>query len=94
MMNNLTPSGFYNDDKRLSPLERSLESLAKSNANTNATLNRFMQTTGQLLNSNSQAIPCLKMQVGQLASTVNERERGWLPSQPEPNPRNQNNNLP
>ena len=40
-----------------------------------------MQTTGQ-------AIARLEMQVGQLASTVSERERGKLPSQSEPNPRN------
>ena len=45
-MNNPTPPGFNNDDKRLSSLERSLEALTKSNADTNATLNKFMQTTG------------------------------------------------
>ena len=49
-----------------------------------------MQTMGQLLNSNSQAIAHLEMQVGQLESTISEREQGRLPSQPEPNPRNQN----
>ena len=93
-MNNPTPPSFYNDDKRLSSLKRSLEALTKSNADTNATLNKFMQTTGQLLNSNSQAIARLETQVGQLASTVNEREWGKLPSQPEPNLRTQNSNPP
>ena len=49
-----------------------------------------MQTMGQILNSNPQAIARLEIQVSQLASTISEREQGRLPSQPESNPRNQN----
>ena len=53
-----------------------------------------MQTTGQLLTSNTQGITCLEMQFGQLAMTVSEREKGKLPSQSEANPRTYNNQGP
>ena len=34
------------------------------------------------------------MQLGQFATTVNERKKSKLPSQPEANPRTQNNQRP
>ena len=70
MINTLLPSDFNINEKKLSSLEKSLETLAKSNADTNATLSNFMQTTGQILNSNSQAIAHLE--IGQLVSTISE----------------------
>ena len=88
MINN--SPGFNNNEKKLSSLEKNLEALAKSNANTNAILSNFIQTIGQLINTNTQAIVCLKILVGQLASIMNEQERDRLPSQSEPNPKNQN----
>ena len=54
------PSGFSND-QRLNSLEKSLEILAKSTANTNTILNNFMQTMDQLLTSNTQAILYLEI---------------------------------
>ena len=74
MINTLPPPGFNINEKKLSSLEKSLETLAKSNADTNATLSNFMQTTGQILNSSSQAIAHLEMQVSQLASTIGEHK--------------------
>ena len=41
-----------------------------------------MHTSGQLLNVNSQAIGRLEMQVGQLASVIDEREKGTISGQP------------
>ena len=38
------------------------------------TLNFFMQTTDQVLNSNTQAIARLETHLGQLATAVSERE--------------------
>ena len=46
-----------------------------------------MQTTGQVLNSNTQAIARLETQLGQLAAAVSEREKGKFPSQPVANPK-------
>ena len=89
--NNLPASDH---DKRFSSLEKALEALAKSQADTQATLNNLMQTTGQQLSSNTQAIARLEMQLGQLANIMSERERGKLPSQPEINPRTQNHQGP
>ena len=66
------PPGFNNNEKKLSSLEKSLEVLAKSNTDTNAILSNFMQTMDQLINTNTQAIGRLKMQVGQLASAMSE----------------------
>ena len=53
-----------------------------------------MQTMGQLLTSNIQAIARLEMQLSQLAMAVSEREKDKLPSQPEANSRIQNNQGP
>ena len=74
-MNN--PPGFHDNDKKITSLEKSLEAMMKTHT-------IFMQTTGQLINNNTQAIARLKMQVSQLASIISEREHGRLPSQPEP----------
>ena len=61
-----------------------------SQSSLQATLNTFMQQAGQSLAVNNQAISRLEVQVGQLASKLNERELGKLPSQPKPNPRGSN----
>ena len=53
-----------------------------------------MQTTSQLLTSNTQAIIRLEMQLDQLAMVVSEREKDKLSSQSEANPRIQNNQGP
>ena len=71
-----------------------MEILAKSSASTNTTLNNFIQTTGQLITSNTQAIIHLEMQLAQLAMIVSEREKGKLSSQSEANLRTQNNQGP
>jgi len=42
----------------------------------------FMQNQGQTLSSHSQAISRMEMQMSQLASSLNERPKGTLPSQP------------
>ena len=46
-----------------------------------------MQSTGQMLNSNTQAIARLESQLGQLASAVSEREKGKFLSQLVVNPK-------
>ena len=61
MINTLPPPGFNINEKKLSSLEKSLKILAKSNADNNATLINFMQTIGQILNSNSHAIARLEI---------------------------------
>ncbi|MGV8048382.1 hypothetical protein PJP07_29700, partial [Mycobacterium kansasii] len=43
----------------------------------------------QSLHANAQSIAKLEVQVGQLATTLNEREKGKLPSQPVANPNGQ-----
>ena len=53
------------------------------------TLQQFMQSTQQVLQSNSQAISKLERQSGQLATAIGEREKGKFPSQPIPNPKGQ-----
>ena len=84
----------FGQEKRLNTLEKGLEVLLKSTSEITSTLNNFMQTIGQLLNTNTQAIAHLEMWLGQLATVVSEREKGRLPSQSETNPKNQNNQLP
>ena len=78
----------------MSVLEKGLEAMIKASTQTtnmltqsSTTLNSFMQTTGQVLNSNTQAIARLETQLGQLAATVSEREKGKFPSQPVANPK-------
>ncbi|KAH9803331.1 hypothetical protein KPL71_001722 [Citrus sinensis] len=51
------------------------------------TLQSFIQSTQQAFQSNTQAILKLEHQLGQLATTVAEREKGKFPSQPIPNPK-------
>ncbi|KAL6542016.1 hypothetical protein OROGR_011502 [Orobanche gracilis] len=60
------------------------------------TLQQFMQSTQQMfqstqqaIQSNSQSISKLETQIGQLAATLAEREKGKFPSQPTPNPKGQ-----
>ena len=57
----------------------------QSNSNLQNLLTSYMQNTNQ-------SIAKLEMQMSQLATSVSERERGTFPSQPLPNPRNQNAN--
>ncbi|KAL5574187.1 hypothetical protein UlMin_023784 [Ulmus minor] len=58
------------------------------------TLQQFMQSTQQVLHSNSQAISKLETQLGQLATVVGEREKGKFPSQPIPNPKESHKSQP
>ena len=41
-----------------------------------------------MMNNHNQAINRLEVQIGQLANSLNERQKGTLPSQPLPNPKN------
>ena len=50
----------------------------------------FMQNQGQILSSHSQAISRLEMHISQLASSLSEKPKGTLPSQPLVNPKNSN----
>ncbi|KAH9750930.1 hypothetical protein KPL71_014077 [Citrus sinensis] len=54
------------------------------------TLQSFIQSTQQAFQSNTQAILKLEHQLGQLATTVAEREKGKFPSQLIPNPKGVN----
>ena len=47
----------------------------------------FMQNQGQTLNNHSKAISRLEMQMSQLGSSLSERSKGTLPSQPLVNPK-------
>ncbi|KAL5550681.1 hypothetical protein UlMin_000857 [Ulmus minor] len=58
------------------------------------TLQQFIQSTQQVLHSNSQAISKLETQLGQLATAVGEREKGKFPSQPIPNPKESHKSQP
>ncbi|KAH9801696.1 hypothetical protein KPL71_001121 [Citrus sinensis] len=51
------------------------------------TLQSFIQSTQQAFQLNTQAILKLEHQLGQLATTVAEREKGKFPNQPIPNPK-------
>ena len=61
-----------------------------SQSSLQATLNTFMQQTGQSLAVNNQAISRLEVKVGKLANRLNEMELRKLLSQLEPNPRGSN----
>jgi len=58
----------------MSDLERMIEILSKTQAS--------------IMNNHHQATNRLKVQIGQLANSLNERQKGTLPSQPLPNPKN------
>ena len=51
------------------------------------TFQSFIQSTQQAFQLNTQAILKLEHQLGQLTTTVAEREKGKFPSQPIPNPK-------
>jgi len=48
---------------------------------------QFQQATQSTLQANTQAIAKLEIQMGQLATSLSEREKGTFPAQPQPNPR-------
>ena len=50
---------------------------------------QFQQATQSSLQANSQAIAKLEMQMSQLATSLNEREKGKFPSQAVANPKGQ-----
>jgi hypothetical protein len=50
-------------------------------------MNGRMGEISQTVNSHSQSIAKLEAQVGQIANTLNRREKGKLPSQPVVNPK-------
>ena len=56
--------------------------------NTEDLLLQYMQKTDALIQSQSASMRALQMQVGQLASAINNRPSGSLPSNTEPNPKN------
>ena len=70
-------------EKKISKLKESIKAFIKSQA-------AFMQNQGQTLNNHSQAISRLEMQMSQLASSLSERPKGTLPSQPLVNPKTSN----
>ncbi|KAK1364617.1 hypothetical protein POM88_040178 [Heracleum sosnowskyi] len=49
---------------------------------------QYMQKTDVLIQSQSASMRALEIQVGQLASAINNRPQGSLPSDTEPNPKN------
>ena len=61
-------------DKKMSDLERMIETMSKNQAS--------------MMNNHNQAINRLEVQIGQLANSLNERQKGTLPSQPLPNSKN------
>jgi len=61
-------------DKKMSDLERMIKTLFK--------------TQTSMMNNHNQAINRLEVQIDQLANLLNERQKGILPSQPLPNPKN------
>ena len=46
------------------------------------------KTQAPMMNTHHQAINRLEVQIGQLATSLNERQKETLPSQPLPNPKN------
>jgi len=58
----------------MSDLERMIKILSK--------------TQTSMMNNHSQAINRLEVQIDQLANSLNERQKGTLPSLPLPNPKN------
>ena len=48
----------------------------------------FMQNIKKMLNSHTQAISRLEVQMSQLASSLSEKPKGTLASQPLANPKN------
>jgi len=46
------------------------------------------KTQASMMNNHNQAINKLEVQIGQLANSLNERQKWTLPSQPLPNPKN------
>jgi len=61
-------------DKKMSDLERMIETMSKNQAS--------------MMNNHNQAINRLEVQLGQLANSLHERQKGTLSSQPLPNPMN------
>ena len=58
----------------MTDLERMIENLSKTEAS--------------MMNNHNQSINRLEVQIGQLANLLNERQKGTLPSQPLPSPKN------
>jgi len=77
IFNQVPHSSFQNPpaEKKLTDLEKSMETLIKSQTS-------FMQNTGQLLSNHTQSISRLEVQMSQLASSLSERPKETLPSQP------------
>ena len=82
---------------RFNSLEKSIEALLKSQTNLTQSQQFFVQTmtqNRQFLNSNTQAISKLEVQLSQLANTISAREKNRFPSQPEVNPKFHPNQKP
>ncbi|ONK56396.1 uncharacterized protein A4U43_C10F8110 [Asparagus officinalis] len=80
-------SPTYNPEKGLEAMIKASTQTTNMLTQSSTTLNSFMQTTGQVLNSNTQAIARLDTQLGQLAAAVSKREKGKFLSQPVANPK-------
>jgi len=81
--NQAPSSSFQNQpsERKLSELEKSMETFLKTHTT-------FRQNTGQMLNNHTHAISRLEVQISKLASSLSERTKGTLPSQPLANPKN------
>ncbi|CAN6713111.1 unnamed protein product [Malus baccata var. baccata] len=75
------PTTFQPQEKK-TPVEDLIAQLATNT-------NNFIQATQTTLQNQQASIGKLEVQVGQIASALNEREIGRFPSQPEVNPKNQ-----
>ena len=64
----------HHPEKKMSDEEKVLETLSKTQAS--------------MMNSHNQAINRLELQISQLTNSLNERQKGILPSQPLLNPKN------
>lgn len=75
------PTGFHDNERRMSTLEQGIEALLRANSLTTTTVT-----------ANTQAISRIEMQLSQLANSIGQREIGTFPSQTVTNPRTQAQN--
>ncbi|XP_070679073.1 uncharacterized protein [Malus domestica] len=76
------PAMNFQPQEKKTPVEDLIAQLATNT-------NNFIQATQTTLQNQQASIGKLEVQVGQIASALNEREIGRFPSQPEVNPKNQ-----
>ncbi|KAK1378573.1 hypothetical protein POM88_025317 [Heracleum sosnowskyi] len=76
----LNPPPGFQQNQRPHEMEKKLT--------TEDLLLQYMKKTDALIQSQSASMRALEMQLGQLASAINNRPQGSLPSDTEPNPKN------